>query len=61
MLLSDNHSQLIYRINSTAGFTAGSAYSAGVGTLLQVDTSTGAMTPIYVGMGNPHGLIFAPQ
>ena len=61
MLLSDNHSQLIYRINSTAGFVAGTPYSAGVGTLLQLDPSTGAMTPIYVGMGNPHGLIFVSQ
>jgi hypothetical protein len=43
-------SQLIYKITATAGFTAGSAYSAGQGTLLQTNTSTGAMTPIFTGM-----------
>ena len=61
MLLSDNAAQLVYRIESTSGFAAGTAYSAGVGTVLQVNTSTGAMTPIYTGMMNPHGLIFVGQ
>lgn len=58
MLLADNSAQLIYRIDATAGFTAGTAYSAGQGTLLTVNTSTGAMTPVYTGMNTPHGLIF---
>lgn len=58
MLLADNQAQLIYRLDATAGFTAGTAYSAGQGTLLQVNTSTGAMTPVFTGMGTPHGLIF---
>ncbi len=61
MLLSDNHTQLIYKITATAGFTAGTAYSAGQGTLLQTNTTTGAMTPIYTGMNTPHGLIFVGQ
>ena len=60
MLLSDPPTQLIYQINSTAGFTPNTAYSAGQGTLLQTDPTTGNMTPIYVGMNNPHGLIFVP-
>jgi hypothetical protein len=61
MLVADNVSQLIYRIDSTAGFTSGTAYSAGVGTVLQLDTATGFFTPIYVGMGNPHGMVFVAQ
>lgn len=58
MLLADNTAQLIYRIDATAGFTAGTAYSAGQGTLLTVNTSTGAMMPVFTGMNTPHGLIF---
>jgi hypothetical protein len=30
-------------------------------TVLQTDTASGVMTPIYVGMNNPHGLIFIPN
>lgn len=58
MLVSDNRSQLIYRIDANGGFAAGSAYSAGVGTILQLDPTTGFLTPIYIGMGNPHGMVF---
>lgn len=58
MLLSDNPGQLIYRIDASGGFPASTAYSAGQGTVLQLDTSKGVLTPIYVGMNNPHGLIF---
>ncbi len=61
MLLTDNKAQLIYKITATAGFTAGTAYSAGQGTLLQTNTATGAMTPIYTGMNAPHGIIFVGQ
>jgi len=61
MLLSDAPAQLIYRIDATGGFTPGTAYSAGQGTLLQSDITTGEMTPIYVGMNNPHGLIFVTE
>ncbi len=61
MLLADNAAQLIYHITATAGFTAGTPYSAGVGTVLELNATTGAMTPIYAGMGNPHGLIFVAQ
>ncbi|CAE6732185.1 hypothetical protein [Paraburkholderia haematera] len=61
MLLADNKAQLIYRIDATAGFTAGTAYSAGQGTLLQTNTSTGVMTPVFTGLGTPHGLIFVNQ
>ncbi len=59
MLLSDNPAGLVYRILAATGFTPGTVYAAGQGTLLTVNTTTGAMTPIYVGMNNPHGLIFA--
>jgi hypothetical protein len=61
MLVADNASQLIYRIDSSAGFTTGSAYSNGVGSVLQLDTATGSFTPIYVGLGNPHGMVFVAQ
>jgi hypothetical protein len=58
MLVSDTPAQLIYRIDATNGFTASTAYSSGQGTVLQTNTTTGALTPIYIGMNNPHGLIF---
>jgi hypothetical protein len=58
MLLSDTPAQLIYRINAASTFTASTAFSAGQGTVLQTDTTAGVMTPIYVGMNSPHGLIF---
>jgi hypothetical protein len=60
MLLSDPPTQLIYRIDATNGFAANTAFSAGQGTLLLDNILTGEMTPIYVGMNNPHGLIFVP-
>jgi hypothetical protein len=61
MLLADNTAQLIYRIDASPGFAAGTAYSAGQGTLLQVNTSSGVMTPIFTGMKSPHGLIFVGE
>ena len=61
MLVSDAPAQLIYRIDATGGFKPNMAYSAGQGTVLQSNTTTGAMTPIYVGMNNPHGLIFVTE
>jgi hypothetical protein len=61
MLVSDTPAQLIYRIDAASGFMPGTAYSAGQGTVLQTNTTTGAMTPIYVGMNNPHGLIFVAE
>jgi hypothetical protein len=61
MLVSDTPAQLIYEINAASGFTPNTAYSAGQGTVLQSNTSTGAMTPIYVGMNNPHGLTFVTE
>jgi hypothetical protein len=60
MLVSDPPTQLIYSIAATNGFPANTAFSAGQGTVLQTNTTTGDMTPIYVGMNNPHGLIFVP-
>jgi hypothetical protein len=68
MLVSDTPAQLIYRINaitasttSTAAFAANTAFSSGQGTVLLTDTTAGKLTPIYVGMNNPHGLIFVTQ
>jgi hypothetical protein len=61
MLVSDTPSQLIYRINAASNFAASTAFSAGQGTVLQIDTTAGVMTPIYVGMNSPHGLIFVTQ
>jgi hypothetical protein len=59
MLVSDNATQLIYRVSATAGFAAGTAYSAGQGTVLAAQHRDGiVLTPVYAGMGNPHGLIF---
>jgi hypothetical protein len=58
MLVSDTPAQLIYRIDPGTSFAANTAFSSGQGTVLQTNTTTGVMTPIYVGMNNPHGLIF---
>ena len=59
MLVTDTPAQLIYRIDApNTTFTPNTAYSSGQGTVLQTNTTTGALTPIYVGMNNPHGLIF---
>ena len=58
MLVSDTPAHLVYRVNAANGFPASTAYSAGQGTVLQSNASTGVMAPIYVGMNNPHGLIF---
>jgi hypothetical protein len=58
LLLTDTKSGLIYRIDKSGGYAAGSAYSAGQGTLLQDDLTTGAMTPIITGLAAPHGLLF---
>lgn len=59
MLVSDNSGQLIYRIDFGGdNFPPGAAFAAGQGTVLQVNTGTGDMTPIYAGMKSPHGLIF---
>jgi hypothetical protein len=61
MLVSDPPTQLIYQINAATSFAASTAYSAGQGTVLLTNATTGTMTPIYIGMNNPHGLIFVPQ
>ena len=58
MLVSDPPTQLIYQITAIAGFQANSAFSSGQGTVLQSNTGTGVLTPIFTGMNNPHGLIF---
>ena len=61
MLLSDNKAQLVYRIDAASGFAPNTAYGAGQGTLLNIDTTKRVMTPIYVGMNMPHGLIFVTE
>jgi hypothetical protein len=58
MLLSDNQQLFVYRIDAAGGFPPTQAYSAGQGTVLQTNATTGAMVPIYVGMKTPHGLVF---
>jgi len=59
MLVSDNGNHLVYRIDYGGdNFPAGAAFAAGQGTVLQVNTGSGVMTPIYVGMNAPHGLMF---
>ena len=58
MLLSDNGQLIVYRIDALGGFPPKQAYSAGQGTLLQTNTSTGVMAPIFVGMKTPHGIAF---
>jgi hypothetical protein len=61
MLVTDTPAQLIYRIDNTTGYTAGTAFSSGQGTVLQLNTTTGVLTPIFLGMNNPHGMIFVTE
>lgn len=58
MLVSDNAQLVVYRVDMRGGFPASQAYSAGQGTLLELNTKTGALTAIYTGMNNPHGILF---
>ncbi len=61
MLLTDAPGHIIYVISANGGFAPNTAYSAGQGTVLETDTTTGVMTPIFTGLKNPHGLIFLNQ
>ena len=58
MLLSDNAQQIVYRIDAAGGFARNQAYSAGQGTMLETNTTTGVMAPVFVGMKTPHGIAF---
>lgn len=58
MLLSDNQQLIVYRIDALGGFPPKQAYSAGQGTVLETNTTTGVMVPIFVGMKTPHGMAF---
>jgi hypothetical protein len=58
MLVSDNDQLVVYRVDVLGGFPPKQAYSAGQGTLLELNTTTGDLTPIYTGMNNPHGIYF---
>ena len=59
MLVTDTPKNMIYRIS--ASFTPGDAFSAGAGTLLKLNTTTGAFTPIVTGVGSSHGILFPNQ
>ena len=56
-------SNTTYRVD--AAFVKDDAYSAGQGQVMRLDTTSGHLTPIVVGIGNaaalqdPHGMLFA--
>lgn len=58
MLVTDSSAGLIYKVTAASGFKAGSMYSAGEGTVLRVNATTGEMAPVAVGMASPHGILF---
>ncbi len=64
MLFTDA-SNTIYRVDGP--FAAGTAYSAGQGQVMQLDTTTGHLTPFVAGIGSasalqdPHGILFVAQ
>jgi hypothetical protein len=64
MLFTDANNTT-YRLDSQF-FTPGDAYSCAQGQVLKLDKSTGHLTPIAVGVGNPnalhdpHGMLFIP-
>ena len=61
MLVSDTKAGIVYRVDASAGFTAGSVYAAGQGSVLQLDPTSGNLTPVFVGFNAPHGLNFITQ
>ncbi len=61
MLVSDTKAGIVYRIDASAGFAAGYVYAAGQGSILQMDPTSGDLTPIFVGLNAPHGLNFITQ
>jgi len=64
MLFTDA-SNTTYRVD--APFKQGDAYSAGQGQVMQLDTTTGHLTPVVTSVGNasalqdPHGILFVAQ
>jgi hypothetical protein len=58
LLFTDAKANTVYRVDATSGFTSGDAYSAGNGTLLKLDVTTGALTPAIVGLSSPKGVLF---
>jgi len=64
MLFTDA-SNTTYRVDGP--FKTGDAYSAGQGQVMQLDTSTGHLTPFVAGVGkasalqDPHGMLFVAQ
>ncbi len=58
LLVSDTHAGVVYRVDASNGFTPGTAYASGQGSILELDPATGDLTPIFVGLNAPHGLNF---
>jgi hypothetical protein len=64
MLFTDANNTT-YRVD--APFKAGDAYSAGQGQVMQLDVSTGHLTPVVAGIGvasalhDPHGMLFVAK
>lgn len=56
MLFTDTKANTIYRVDAL--FNAGDVYSAGEGTLLKLDPTSGNLTPIIDGLTSPHGILF---
>lgn len=57
LLVVDTPQNLVYKVTYAPGFGSG-VYSAGQGTLLVDDPTTGDLTPVIVGLNAPHGLLF---
>ncbi len=64
-LLFTDANNTTYRVDGA--FKQGDAYSAGQGQVMQLDLTTGHLTPVVVGIGNasalhdPHGMLFVAQ
>lgn len=64
MLFTDA-SNTTYRVDGN--FTEGTPYSCGQGQVMQLDTTTGHLTPVVVGIGmasalqDPHGMLFVAE
>ncbi|HLY73733.1 MAG TPA: hypothetical protein VKU80_06400, partial [Planctomycetota bacterium] len=60
LLVCDTGANVIYRVDATAGFVPGAAYSASGGGVYSLDLGTGFLSPLVVGMKTPHGMRFVP-
>ncbi|RAK61871.1 hypothetical protein DJ021_17005 [Phenylobacterium hankyongense] len=56
LLFADTATNTLYRLDGD--FVPGAAYSSGRGSVLKLDMSSGELTPVVIGLGQPNGMWF---